>query len=220
MQLSSRVVVHNFPANPLACDGCGRLAGRDHLAQRSARLERSTRFRPVHIQVLFIAEAPPPQPEHEFYAESGASNLLLRALGIPSAGDSSSPAISERPVSQSLVAFQRLGLYLAYLIECPMDAKDLAAGAEALRSGAADLAERFSPTLLKRIRFSYRPKHIALLSSATRGLIPILEQAGWGQRLLLNTGSPWELTEAGNQIGNLAFRKQIEAVLTAGGSNG
>jgi hypothetical protein len=82
------------------------------------------------------------------------------------------------------------------------------------------LARRFSSTLLKRIRFSFRPRRIALLSPATRHLISSVEQAGMGQELLLNDGAPWDFGEAANPASGLAFRALIEGVLAAGGPKG
>ena len=131
-----------------------------------------------------------------------------------------SDSVVETGVAQRLAAFQKLGFCVAYLVECPLDAQELAAGAEEFVSGAPELARRFSPTLLKRIRFSYRPKYIALLSPATRHLISSLEQAGMGQALLLNDGVPWDLGGAGSPDRALAFRTLIEVVLAAGASKG
>jgi len=220
MPLSSTTVQGNSPTNALLCDGCGRLASPEHLRQRTGRLERATRFRPVHIQVLFIAEGPSLDSGREFYAESGG-DPLLDALGIAASAEGlSSHAEVETAQTGRLAAFQKRGLYLAYLVECPLEANGIEGGAVGLVSGTAEVTQRFSPTLLKRIRFSYRPKHIALLSSATRNLVSRLEESGMGEKLLLNAGAPWELGEAGKPSGALSFRAAIEGALAAGATKG
>ena len=48
--------------NYLPCDGCGLPASPEHIAERVRRLELSTRFRPIHMGVLFVALAPPDSP--------------------------------------------------------------------------------------------------------------------------------------------------------------
>ena len=70
----------------LPCDGCGLPASPDHIADRLRRLELSTRFRPVHMGVLFIALMPPIRPQDDFYATSDKIDFFdpfLTALEIP-----------------------------------------------------------------------------------------------------------------------------------------
>jgi len=76
---------------------------------------------------------------------------------------------------------ERRGFFLADASECPVD--ESAAGTE-------ELFERYASTLLKRILYSYKPKRIALPSMRMRPLIPLLEQAGLTNRLLLYQGLP------------------------------
>src|ERR1700721_1380963 len=49
------------------CDGCGAPADEAHIRQRIERLEMATRFRPIHIQVLLLGDAPPTRIEDYFY---------------------------------------------------------------------------------------------------------------------------------------------------------
>src|SRR5271170_1398857 len=49
------------------CDGCGAPADEAHLRQRIERLEMATRFRPIHIQTLLLADSPPSRVEDYFY---------------------------------------------------------------------------------------------------------------------------------------------------------
>ena len=56
------------------CDGCGAQVDEAHIRSRIERLEQATRFRPIHIQVLLLAAAPPSQPEDDFYRAATAAN--------------------------------------------------------------------------------------------------------------------------------------------------
>jgi hypothetical protein len=59
-------------AQRLPCDGCGLPASPEHIAARIRRLELATRFRPLHIGILFVSPAPPLQPEDDFYAPAAS----------------------------------------------------------------------------------------------------------------------------------------------------
>lgn len=168
------------------CDGCGTPADDKHVRERIERLEWATRFRPVHIHVLLIAWAPPARTEDYFYRPAGDralrssesraffDELLKAAGGASGAGASEEAALAE---------FQRQGLFLSYGVECPL---------ETTRAATAAAASLF-PTLLKRIQFSYRPKGVALISRETRALVPLLQQAGWSDRLILENGLPFQM---------------------------
>ncbi|HEY6466819.1 MAG TPA: hypothetical protein VIY69_12550 [Candidatus Acidoferrales bacterium] len=76
---------------------------------------------------------------------------------------------------------QRSGIFLIYAVECPLpEAAD-----------ASDAVRGASPTLIKRVQFSYKPKSIVLFSPATSGLIPALRGAGFGEHLILKDGEPF-----------------------------
>jgi hypothetical protein len=97
---------------------------------------------------------------------------------VKSAG---TPRNSYRGEEAELADFQRHGLFLADAIECPIP-------------NPSDLAEavgRATPLVLKRIHLSYKPKFIVLLSKELVGLIPALQTAGWGDRLILDDGNPF-----------------------------
>jgi len=76
---------------------------------------------------------------------------------------------------------QRTGIFLAYAVECPLPKG--ANASEAVRGAA--------PTLIKRVQFSYKPKSIALFSSAASELISALHEAGLGDSLVLKDGAPF-----------------------------
>jgi hypothetical protein len=171
-------------SNVFLCDGCGQLACPEHIAQRLRRLELSTRFRPVHIGVLFIELAPLPRPEDDFYGPPESKELfnrLLDELGIsvhpsPSGQESDAAAIA----SARLLEFQRRGYYLAYLSECPITGTE---------EPAAATISRLAPTLVRRIRLNYKPKQIALLGPELAPLAGVLRSAGVGPIAALDPGT-------------------------------
>jgi hypothetical protein len=162
------------------CDGCGAPADEAHIRRRIERLEMATRFRPIHIQVLLLGDAPPIPIEDYFYrpVRNGESRSapakdffieIMRAASIaPDAATNEEAALAE---------FQHRGFYLAHAIECPI---------ESSRTKNDDLNERISssaPTIVKRIEFSYRPKHVVVIGPAVKALIPSLQKSSIGDRL-------------------------------------
>ena len=153
------------------CDGCGVAVDEAHIRRRIERLEMATRFRPIHIQVLLLAGAPPERVDDDFYrvpsegeerSPEGQEFFLetLAAAGIPREPASDAEA--------ALSEFQHRGGYLAYAIECPLAAPD-----------SLDARIRaVAPTLRKRIQFSYRPKQVVAIGAAKGLLAPLVENLG------------------------------------------
>lgn len=169
------------------CDSCGAPADDQHLRERIERLEWATRFRPVHIHVLLLAWAPPARIQDYFYRPAADRALrshesraffdeLLQAAGSALNSHSNEEA--------ALADFQRQGLFLSYGVECPLSAS---------HAPTVAAAASFFPTLLKRIQFSYRPKLVAPVSEETRALVPLLQQSGWRDRLILDDGLPFQM---------------------------
>jgi hypothetical protein len=168
------------------CDGCGAPADEAHIRRRIERLEMATRFRPIHIQVLLLSDAPPTRIEDYFYrplreGESrspGAKDFfveVMKAAGI----DADAAANGEA----ALADFQHRGFYLADAVECPVEAP-------------AELNDRVTArasTLLKRIEFSYRPKHVVPLGAAVKALIPMLPSSSMGPRLQVASEMPFSV---------------------------
>jgi hypothetical protein len=196
----------------IACDGCGLDASAGHIAARLERLELATRFRPLHINVLFVALEPTASPEDDFYRPPKLRELFdsfLTALGISAfEGKSHLETNGAESDTAKLLEFQRRGYYLTYLSECPMTPRH-PAGPGIDEDAARACISRLGPTLLKRIRFNYKPKHVALLGTNMGHLIAILEQAGIGQLLLLDQGRPLALPEAGDTSSLTRFRKAL-----------
>ena len=158
------------------CDGCGAPADEAHIRQRIERLEMATRFRPIHIQTLLLTDAPPSRIEDYFYrplceGESRSTEAqeffaeMMKVAGIaPDVAANEEAALAE---------FQRRGFYLAHAVECPV----------ATPGELNERVTRASSTLLKRIEFSYRPKHVVPVSPAVTALIPVLQKSSISDRL-------------------------------------
>lgn len=202
------------------CDGCGQPATAEHIARRLQRLELATRFRPIHIGILFLAEAPPARIEDYFYypAEDravriGLSRVLFDSLmqGVGIAGPHG--AGGEKTDAACLAEFQRRGFFLADSLECPVEEIVPGLREGTARANAFELAHRYGPTIVKRIQLSYKSKHVVLLSTRTRHLIPILQKAGLGDRLLLYQGLPLHFPHPHNPAAQAQFRAGMAEVL-------
>ncbi len=194
--------------NLLPCDGCGLPASPEHIAERVRRLELCTRFRPVHIGVLFVALAPPARPEDDFYSSTGAEGMFapfLDALEIHSSGsDAPSGPEAAAAVPARLMEFQRRGHHLAFLSECPIP--------DGVESAAATIS-RLSATLVRRIRFNYRPKHIAPMGQELLPLTDILSKADIGHLVTSSGGQPLPDPRTGGRPVLELFQRSIAAVL-------
>jgi hypothetical protein len=180
------------------CDGCGQPASAEHIARRLKRLENMTRYRPIHVQVLFLGAASPPNTEDYLYsardAFRGEGAILLQALHIEDSG---------RSLEATLADFQRRGYLLAHLLDCSdsLDAEELSREA---------LARRI-PATLTRIRRSFKPKHLVLLGQELAEFIPRFMAANLGAALILQDGGPFEW----NQMSDNALTKELAATAQA-----
>ena len=181
----------------ILCDGCGQLAVAEHIARRLKRLENMTRYRPIHVQALFLAPSGPAvDGEYLYSAEgefAGEGALILHALGVES---------SERTIDATLTEFQRRGFLLAHVLECAHQNDAPASRRDAL--------ERRLPATIARIRRSFKPKRVVLLGSELAEFIPQLT-ASLDAGLVLRDGRPFER----NQIGDGLLAKELAAPLQA-----
>ena len=136
----------------LRCDGCGQSASPRHLARRLRRLEWTTRYRPVHIQVLLLGGIAPEadaaflySPEGNFQGE--AANLL-EALQVSGAGKTAEAILTE---------CQKRGLLLTHVLECPVEP-------DVSPADAQQLLEKMLSAVIARIRRSLKPKRVVLFS--------------------------------------------------------
>ena len=173
-------------AQPISCDSCGLPANPQHIADRIARLELATRYRPVHITTLLVCTASPARIEDDLYswerqsAAPGSRAFLSSLLACAGVSPQKSP-------TDQLAEFQRLGFYLAHLAECPLNSSAL----------HTNLAKSYGPTLVKRIQFSYKPRRVALLDPVPEGLPEILASANLGD-LLVNGGQGIAIPSSNN----------------------
>lgn len=189
----------NVPtSSPILCDSCGLPATPEHIRARMARLEEATRHRPFHIGLLLVCTAPPANPADDIYAweQQSASpeahtyiQSLFACVGIA----------PEKNPTQQLTDFQRHGIYLARLIECPLP--------ENVPTNS--LAEKYGPTLIKRINFSYKPRQIGLLAPVAEGLVDLLAKSGFFDKLVAD-GKGIEIP-ASNDAASIA---KVRATLT------
>jgi hypothetical protein len=189
------------------CDGCTVEASPEHLRRRIARLEWASRFRPIHITTLFLAPAPPPALEDFFYAPEGLPREpgalafyedLLAACGIAAAAEGREKVLG---------LFQHRGFFLAEAVECPVE------------DGADfdSLVARLTPTILRRVRFSYRPKSVLVLSERLAGVADALRQAGLAAEVLLREGAPVAMPGVVDATAREDFREQVRQLLESAG---
>lgn len=186
------------------CDGCGLPASPEHIAERVLRLERATRFRPVHIDVLFVALEPPPRTEDDFYGPQGPREFFETLLdGVEIKGGAKLSAIESG--GAPLLEFQKRGYYLSFLSECALTQQDSGAMAG---DKAADFQHisRLAPALIRRIQFNYKPKHVALLGGNLSPLVEILNKSEIAPLLLLDHGKPLTLPTAGDAAAQARFQ--------------
>ncbi len=167
-------------SNFMRCDGCGQAASPEHITRRLQRLEWTTRFRPIHVDALLLGAFPPEIDSEFLYAApavfEGEAARLVDALGLRQAGKASDAVLSD---------FQRRGLLLVHVLECPSPA------------GAPGpfqvLLEQRLPALFTRIRRSLKPRRIVLASSALEPLAGRFMESDLGCPIVLDKGKPFAL---------------------------
>ncbi len=182
----------------ILCDGCGLVADASHIAGRLKRLENMTRYRPIHVQALFLGAASPANAEDYLYsardAFRGEGAILLRALRIEETG---------RSPEATLADFQRRGYLLAHLLDC----------GDALGSAGArrEALERRIPATLTRIRRSFKAKRVILLGRELAEFVPQFLAGNLDAALILRDGRPFEWNELGDDL----LTKELAAPLQA-----
>jgi hypothetical protein len=166
------------------CDGCGAQVNDAHIRQRIERLELATRFRPLHISVLFIDAAPPARFEDYFYRatsdrseRSPASRAYFDDL-VKCAGVAAGSGMTEEA---ALTEFQRHGFFLVGAVECALEG----------HAEPAKAIERVAPVVMRRVKVSYKPKSVAFLSPDTQALVAVFQANDWADRLILDHGRPF-----------------------------
>ena len=146
-----------------------------------------TRYRPIHVQALFLGSASPANGGEYLYSArglfTGEGAALLKSLSIETA---------ERAVDQVLSDFQRRGYLLAHVLDCGE-----VSGGNTLSREA--LAWRI-PATLTRIRQSFKPKRLVLLGQELAEFIPQFIAANLDAALILQDGKPFEWNEIGDGL--------------------
>jgi hypothetical protein len=188
----------------LPCDGCGQLASAEHIARRLQRLEWATRFRPIHIQALLLAASAPEADSEFLYSPetpfTGLAGDLLSALSISTAEKSNEEILSD---------FQKRGLFLAYLLECPV-----AQGTGAPE--AVDLLDRHLPQAVARIRRSLKPKRALVLSKNLQPFLSQLSESGLGCPVVYTPMAASATAVPPSPDGIAAFRAALPALAAQG----
>jgi hypothetical protein len=164
-------------ATTLNCDGCGQAASAEHITRRLQRLEWMTRYRPVHVGTVLLGAYSPDAESDFLYSEAaevtGEAKYVLAATGIDTSGKKKESILNE---------FQRGGFLLGYVMECPLEPE--------WRNEAAltGLLQARMPVFLARLRRSFQPKRVALISSKLDFLFAGLTEKDLGCTLVGNGG--------------------------------
>ena len=182
----------------LVCDGCGQMASAEHIARRLQRLEWTTRYRPVHINTLFLGAFSPQDQKDFLYAPGdefqGEAAQLLDALGISIAGKAADAVHSE---------FQRAGFFLTHVLECPME------GASTLPAEVQGALKARLPALATRIRRSLKPKRVMAVTEALAPVVEDIVRLDLGCPVLLDRGKPFRLVNSAGENVPERFREAL-----------
>jgi hypothetical protein len=174
----------------MICDGCGQVASAEHVARRLRRLEWATRYRPLHVQTLLLGAVMPLADAEFVYADAaefaGEAERVLRLAGIAAAGKSAGVIQHE---------LQRAGIFVAHVLECPVEAADGAAVAELLH-------RRLGNTLL-RIRRSIKPRRMAAMGAEMDLVVEKLTEQELGCATILDGGRAFKLDEGSEAMERL-----------------
>ena len=185
-----------MPMDPLVCDGCGQTASPEHIARRLERLERATRYRPIHISALLLGGIAPDAEQDFLYAGNfkGEGSRLLEAVGI-------SP--SEKSAETVLSEFQRSGFFLTHALECPLET------GQAREPLCERLLRQRLSAIVTRIRRSLKPRRVVLISEWLAPLVASLSSAELGCPVILNDGKPFDLDSTDPSVAVQPLRQAL-----------
>lgn len=188
----------------LRCDGCGQIASAGHLSRRLRRLAWATRYRPVHINALLLGAFSPLEERDFLYSTAGdfhgEAGQVLEAVGILAAGKATDAIHTE---------FQRAGLFLTHVLECPLE-NDLLDQA----GQAALLAERL-PAVASRVRRSLKPRRVILVTDALEPIVQNILSLDLGCPVVLNNGKPFAFGASRNDSDFSQFREKLSGAASA-----
>jgi hypothetical protein len=162
------------------------------------RLEWTTRYRPVHINALLLGAFSPLEERDFLYSPGGGFHgeaaQLLEAVGIHSVG---------KPADAVHTEFQRIGLFLTHVLDCPLESGLLDQGKQTRL-----LAERL-PAIASRIRRSLKPKRVVLVTEPLEPVVHQILALDLGCPVVLNNGKPFVFGAAGNDSDLAQFREKL-----------
>jgi len=166
----------------------------------SCRLERlawTTRFRPIHIQALLLAGITPAKSDDFLYSPDspfeGEAAAILQAIPLSTEGKSRETVLTE---------FQKLGLMLTHVLECPLDPN-------LSEQETRALLEKQLPATIFRVRRSLKPKRVLLLSSTLQPFAEKLHQANLGCPIFPVSPSAFLSSATVSDADLLAFRTAL-----------
>jgi hypothetical protein len=146
-----------------------------------------TRYRPIHVQALFLGPASPADAEEYLYSArngfAGEGAALLQALNVETSG---------RTVESVLTEFQRRRYLLAHVLDCGEEFGNGAVRREALA--------RRIPATLTRIRRSFKPNRVVLLGQELAEFVQQFMAANLDAALILRDSKPFEWDEIGDGV--------------------
>jgi hypothetical protein len=172
----------------------------EHIAQRLQRLEWTTRYRPVHIHTLLLGAFSPHEEKDFLYAPGGEFHgeaaLLLDAVGISTSGKAAEVVHAE---------FQRAGLFLTHVLECPIE------GEGSLQAGVQGALKARLAAVATRIRRSLKPKRVMAVSEALTPVVEDILTLDLGCPVLLDRGKPFRLVNCAGENGVGRLREALAA---------
>ena len=182
----------------LRCDGCGQQASPEHIARRLQRLEWTTRYRSVHIQTLLLGGIAPEADAGFLYCQEwnyeGDAAQVLDAMQVEWRGKAADAVLTE---------FQKRGLMLTYVMECPLEA-----GVDAV--AAQMLLEKQLPAAMARIRRSLKPKRVVLFSEELAAVAAKLTEAALGCPVNTGPDGPWRLGKSTKEEEMEGFKEAVD----------
>ena len=169
-------------AGRIVCDGCGIGTTSEHIAKRLRRLELTTRYRPIHIQAVFLSAESPADDKAFLYGMSGGftgeAASLLGACGIEFEGRDAETVLSE---------FQRRGFFLTHVLECMPEGQSMPPSQEAL--------QKQLPAVIRKIRGSLKPKCVVPISKELGPVLSKLQAAITGAEWVSDQGKAFDLSD-------------------------
>jgi hypothetical protein len=185
------------------CDGCGQAASLEHIARRLRRLEWTTRYRPVHLRALLLGTFGPAEDSEFLYSPDarfeGVAGRILSAVEISREGKSVTSVQSE---------FQKRGLLLAHMLECPVET---GLSAHLL----VELLERRLTATVSRIRRSLKPRRVLLISPDLEPVRDKLKESDLGCSVELAILGATGLDQQHDGQEFAAFQRALSAVATS-----